>query len=503
MRLALSSQIRKIDSYAINTLGIPAKVLMGRSGDTVARAARSLCVAGGNIVILAGKGNNGGDGYAAACELISDYGILVYDVFSGGQKTEEGRHFLEKYISLGGVVKPIESMEKFVSDIEKSDLVIDAIFGTGFTGDLPEIIKELSSVIRSSSAKKIAVDVPIGVNADDGSVTPEAINVDITVGLSYLKPGLLSYPSADYCGRVILDTLDLPADKIEEQIPMSRSFFDLAEAKKALPPRISNSSKGTYGKALLITGSKEYMGAGLLTIEAALRCGAGYITHVCSESERSAYALKFPEAIYNTDIDDIEKVSELSKRSSSTLIGSGSGVSEQLADMVENLIKIEGYPLVIDADAINSIAKYNRVEALKSAKRKVILTPHPLEFSRLCGRSVSEVQSNRIRLAKDFAEEQGVILVLKGARTIITDGNELYINSSGSSALAKAGSGDVLAGAMASILAYHTDPLEAAALAVYLHGRAADNLSEELSEYGVTPSDLPKEIAKTIKKIQV
>ena len=245
------------------------------------------------------------------------------------------------------------------------------------------------------------------------------------------------------------------------------------------------------------------MGAGLLTIEAALRCGAGYITHVCSESERSAYALKFPEAIYNTDIDDIEKVSELSKRSSSTLIGSGSGVSEQLADMVENLIKIEGYPLVIDADAINSIAKYNRVEALKSAKRKVILTPHPLEFSRLCGRSVSEVQSNRIRLAKDFAEEQGVILVLKGARTIITDGNELYINSSGSSALAKAGSGDVLAGAMASILAYHTDPLEAAALAVYLHGRAADNLSEELSEYGVTPSDLPKEIAKTIKKIQV
>ncbi len=503
MRLALSSQIRKIDSYAINTLGIPAEVLMGRSGAAVARAARSLCKVGDSVVILAGKGNNGGDGYAAACELISDYDILVYDVFSGGQKTKEGRHFLEKYISLGGVVKPLESMENFTSDIEKSDLIIDAIFGTGFTGDLPEIIKELASVIRSSSARKIAVDVPIGVNADDGSVTHEAINVDITVGLSYLKPGLLSYPAADYCGRVILDTLDLPGDKIEEHIQMSSNLFDLAEAEKALPPRISNSSKGTYGKALLIAGSKEYMGAGLLSIEAALRGGAGYITHVCSESERVVYALKFPEVIYNTDIDNIEKISALSKRSSSTLIGSGSGVSEHLADLVENLIKIEGSPLVIDADAINSIAKYNRVEALKSAKRKVILTPHPLEFSRLCGRSVSQVQSNRIGLAKSFAWEYGVILVLKGARTIITDGNELYINSSGSSALAKAGSGDVLAGAMASILAYHPDPLKAAALAVYLHGRAADNLSEELSEYGVTPSDLPREIAKTIKKIQV
>lgn len=506
MKLAFAEQIRKIDSFAINTLGIPAEALMGRSGSAVAREVRSLCCAGDSVVILAGKGNNGGDGYAAACELQTDYDVLVYDVFSAGQKSTEGNHYLSLYKSLGGRVLPLQTDDDFVSNTKCAAVIVDAIFGTGVSGNIPENILALSKIIESSPAKKVAIDVPLGVNADDGSVCDGALTADVTVALSYLKPGLLSYPAKDICGRVVLDTIGLPSDIIEKNIDFKNYLFDFASAVSSLPDRPDNSSKGTFGKALLITGSREYTGAGLLTIETALRGGAGYVTHICSPEEKSIYALKFPEVIYKTDLTycgyDTEKIKAIARQSSSVLIGSGSGVSESLADLACELISDQGSPLIIDADAINSIAKYKSREVLLRAKRKIILTPHPLEFSRLSGIPLEEIQKSRISVAKSFAKKYGIILVLKGAATLTTDGEHLYINSSGSSALAKAGSGDVLAGLLCSVLAYHKEPLVASALSVYLHGFAGDNLSEELSGFGVTPSDLPVEISKIMRKIE-
>ncbi len=507
MKLAFAEQIRKIDSFAINALGIPAEILMGRSGSAVAKEVRSLCDRGDSVIILAGKGNNGGDGYAAACELQPDYDVVVYDVFSAGQKSPEGNHYLSHYKSAGGKVMPLEMGDDFITNIENAAVIVDAIFGTGVFGNIPEHIIALSKIIESSPAKNVAIDVPLGVNADDGSICNGAFRADATVALSYLKPGLLSYPAKDFCGRVVLDTLDLPSHIIEENIDFKNHLFDFASAKESMPVRPDNSSKGTFGKALLITGSREYTGAGLLTLEAALRGGAGYVTHICSPEEKSTYAIKFPEVIYKTDLAGdsfhIEKIKALSKQGPSTLIGSGCGLSESLADLTCELIKSEGGPLVIDADAINSIAKFRSREVLREAKRKIILTPHPLELSRLSGITVEEIQNNRISVAKGFAKKYGVILVLKGAATVTTDGDELYINSSGSSALAKAGSGDVLAGLLCSVLAYHKEPPVAAALSVYLHGFAGDSLAERLSDYGVTPSDLPIEISRIMRKIEI
>lgn len=506
MKLAFAEQIRKIDSFAINTLGIPAEALMGRSGSAVAREVRSLSDIGDRVVILAGKGNNGGDGYAAACELLADRDVLVYDVFSAGQKSPEGNHYLSLYKSLGGRVLPLGIHDDFVSNIKGAAVIVDAIFGTGASGNIPEHLLSLSEIIEGSSAKIVAVDVPLGVNADDGSVCDGALAADVTVALSYLKPGLLSYPAKAICGRVVLDTIGLPSDIVEKNIDFKNHLFDFASAVDSLPDRPDNSSKGTFGKALLITGSREYTGAGLLTLEAALRGGAGYVTHICSPEEKNTYAIKFPEIIYKTDLAadsfNIEKIKAISEASSATLIGSGCGLSEGLADLTCELIKSEGGPLVIDADAINSIAQYKSREVFLEAKRKIILTPHPLEFSRLSGIPLEEIQKNRISVAKTFAKKYGVILVLKGAATLTTDGEHLYINSSGSSALAKAGSGDVLAGLLCSVLAYHKEPLVATALSVYLHGLAGDNLSEELSGFGVTPSDLPVEISRIMRKIE-
>jgi NAD(P)H-hydrate epimerase len=504
VKLAFSSQIKEIDSFVINSLGIPAEVLMGRSGDAVESSVRSVCHIGGSVLILAGKGNNGGDGYAAACKLLRDYNVAILDVFSAGQKTDEGKYYLDKFLSLGGlVITPGD--DTLQKRILSADVIVDAIFGTGFLGAPPRSLASLVAAVNSARGIKIAVDVPLGVNADDGSVSDFVISADITVSLSYLKLGLLSYPAKDYCGKVILDTIGMPADVIESHIPFYNYLFDMDEAISALPSRKVNSSKGTFGKTLLITGSSQYPGAGILTLEAALRGGAGYVTEVSDSSDIGEYISRFPEALYARDLVsgrsfDINAVTALSSKNDSTLIGSGSLESSELADLTEAIMQVSGAPLVIDASAINALARYKGREVFRGAKRKVILTPHPLEFSRISDFSVDYIQSHRISAARSFAKEYGVILVLKGASTIITDGSRLYINSTGSSALAKAGSGDVLAGLLASILAYHDDPLIASALSVYLHGKAGDNLAERLSEFGVTPSAFPVEIAKVIRE---
>lgn len=505
MKLAFSSQIKKIDAFAINSLGIPAEALMGRSGLAVASAVRSLCPAGGSILILAGKGNNGGDGYAAACDLASDLSVKVIDVFSAGQKSEEGKHYLEKFISLGGNVLPYG--EVALALIPAASVIVDAIFGTGFLGNPPDSLRSLTLLVNESPSKKIAIDVPLGVNADDGSVSDISIPADLTIALSYLKPGLLSYPAKEICGKVTLDDIGMPYDVIEKSIHFSNYIFDSEEAIKALPTRQENSSKGSFGKTLLVTGSKTYPGAGILALEAALRGGAGYVTQIADSHEIESYIHRFPEALFARDLIsggsfDVEGITALSAKSSSTLIGSGCEPTPALADLTEALIKTEGAPLIIDASAINALAEYKDREVLRDAKRKIILTPHPLEFSRLSSVSVDYIQSHRISCARSFAKEYGVTLILKGAATVTTDGDRLYINSTGSSALAKAGSGDVLSGLLASVAAYNPDSTTAAALAVYIHGKAADNLSESLSDFGVTPSDLPIEIAKCIREIE-
>ncbi len=507
MKLAFSSQIKEIDAFAINTLGIPATELMGRSGNAVASAVRSLCPEGGTVLILAGKGNNGGDGYAAAIELIHDYSVSILDVFSAGQKSEEGKYYLEKFLSLGGRV--INTDDPTLNDvISRSNVIVDAIFGTGFLGNPPDSLRTLSNLVNESPSKKIATDVPLGVNADDGSISPISIPAHVTVALSYLKPGLLSYPAKAICGEVILDDIGMPSAPVEENIHFSNYLFDSEEAIKALPERAENSSKGSFGKALLITGSKTYPGAGILALEAALRGGAGYVTQIADSPEIESYLHRFPEALFargliSDGIFDTEGIAATSSKSNATLIGSGCEPTSALADLTEALIKEEGAPLIIDASAINALAEYKSRAVLREAKRKIILTPHPLEFSRISGLSVDYIQSHRISSARSFAKEYGVTLILKGGATITTDGDRLYINSTGSSALAKAGSGDVLAGLLASVAAYHSDPTVAAALAVYLHGKAADNLSESLSKFGVTPSDLPREIAKIIRETEI
>ena len=510
MLLAEPSMISKIDNFASESLGIPKRTLMLRAAEAVAGAVRSYTPSGSHVIILAGKGNNGGDGYAAAHILMQDYNVKVYDVFAAGQRTDEGKFFLNSYLDAGGVVEPLLLNEEVLADIQTSDCIIDAVFGTGFAGELPKIASELAKTLSSLEGKIIiAVDVPLGVNASDGSVIQgSTYRATATVSLGFVKPGLVSYPAKEYVGKLIYDNIGLHNNAVASNFAFDNYYIDCELASSVIPKREDNSNKGSFGKLFMITGSFDFPGAAHLSLEASLRAGVGYVTYLGEKSLCESLISKFPEAIYKPRSlraltpEILDEISELSAKHSATLIGSGVSRSEGLRLILERLLDEDGSPVILDADAINVLSEDpEKGRALiKNSTRRIILTPHPLELSRISGIPTDEIQSNRLAVAKAFADENNCILILKGAATIVTDGRKTYINSSGSSALAKAGSGDVLAGFLASVVASGTDPLAAAALSVYFHGLAADVLAEELSVFGVTPSDLPREIGRQLAK---
>ncbi len=505
MILSKSATISEIDSYLESELGISTVTLMGRAGEAVANAVISTVPKGSSVLILVGKGNNGGDGYAAATLLADEYSVSVIDVFSLGQRSDAGKHYLALARERVSIL-PLDFSEPIIKAISDSDCIIDAIFGTGLSGEYPSEVKRLSSYVRSSSAYKISIDVPLGISADLGTVCTDVVyEQNLTVALSFIKPGLTSYPAKKYVGKLIFDNLNLPFDKILSEFIFSDYLIDYDLARLLMPKRDDNSNKGSFGKLLMCCGSPEYLGAPRLALETALRSGVGLVGFVGERAVVDSLLPCLPEAIYNTADDSslAECILKLAPLHTAILIGSGSGRRECILETVRALFSTHGSPVILDADALNLISESGEtVNFLASSNRPLVLTPHPLEMARLIGCDVAHVQSNRISVAKDLAKAAHATVVLKGAATIVTDGKEVYINSSGSSALAKAGSGDVLAALIAALIASGVAPVRASALAVWLHGAAADSLALELSQLGVTPSDLPREIARQIRKLE-
>ena len=513
MKLALSSMISDIDAFMVNERGVPIETLVDKSGEAVAACVRAHAPKNKPVLILAGSGNNGADGYSCAIKLMDEYDVTVYDVFGKGQKTRWGSELYDDFQKRGGKLQSYTPCEETKQFIKHAGCIVDAVFGTGFVGDMPTVIGELSVAIRESvESYKIAVDVPLGINADNGSVTDCAISVDCTVVLSFVKPGIISYPAKFYVGEIVYDSLGINEPSVCDNFYFRYRMIDEAWTERNLPKRQSNSNKGTFGKLLVITGSEKYRGAAHLSVEAALRGGVGLVTYVGPHSLCNELSQKFPEVIFKpispfSDLTDseLDELSALSSSHSATLIGSGSDNTDGLLKVTKALLDREGTPIILDADAINALSTLcdDGVECIKNAKREVILTPHPLEFARLAEMDVSVVQLNRLGVAESFALENKCVLVLKGAGTIVTNGDDVYINAVASSSLAKAGSGDVLAGFLAALLAQrNTSTVRACSLAVYFHSVAGVSLADEFSSYGVTPSDLPREIARQISLVE-
>ena len=385
MLLALSNKISEIDRYCAENLGLSLDTLMGRSGEAVASAVSDMLAPGSRVVILAGKGNNGGDGYAAACLLNDKYDVTVYDVFSAGQRSEEGRTYLEKFKNIGGRLLNFEPTDTAINDIKTADCIIDAVFGTGYRGDPPEVLRILCRTVNESVRPlKIAIDVPMGINADNGSVdTTSAVTVSATVALSMIKPGLVSFPAKAYVGRLIYNDLGIPGERIRESFSFSYHLVDRPLAAKLLPDRAENTSKGSFGRLLLLTGSDKYRGAAALSLSAALRGGAGYTVYMGTGALVDHLSQIYPEAIYekippieNISDGEIEKIVSESKKANVTLVGSGSYATDGLYRVVKALLESDGGILVLDADALNVLAKDRELLALvKHSRRAIAMTP--------------------------------------------------------------------------------------------------------------------------------
>lgn len=479
--------------------GVTLGQLMDNAGLALSREAAAVAYKNmiKKAVVLCGKGNNGGDGLVCA-ELLSDMGMEVTAALvCGDPATDLAKAAFDKMSRRVTVAK-----EPTPEIFSGCGLVIDAVFGTGFHGELPDRIKEIFAAAEKCSGIKIACDCPSGVNCLDGSAAAGTLHCSKTVTFHAVKAGCLLKPSVGYCGEIVVCDIGIPEHPTDLIIQDLREGFPAAH----LPERPSTGHKGNFGKLTAVCGSLKYRGAALLSCSAAVRSGVGMV-EVCSPEEViNGMWTSLPEAIYcKTDMSDPDKAAEAvlarAENSTALLVGCGMGHSIETEKFMAALIKNCRIPMVIDADGINSIC--GNIDILMNAKAQVILTPHPGELARLCSVSVGEAAEKRLELAVGFARKTGAILSAKGADSFITDGKELFISRFGNTALSKGGSGDILAGITASFAAQRTAPLYAAAAAAVVLGKAAETLSENASCRSISGSDIVGSLPYVFKKLDI
>ncbi|WP_276355569.1 NAD(P)H-hydrate dehydratase [Cohnella caldifontis] len=499
MRLVSAEEMRAVDRYAIDALGIPALVLMENAGRAVAdevirfeggrsQERRRRNGAAPRWIVLVGKGNNGGDGIVCARHL-ADAGydvLLLYAEQPDGWGGEAGtQRDIARRI---GIPSAIYGTGEPVA-WEAWDGIVDALLGTGASGAPREPYAALIREASASGLPVVAVDLPSGLNADTGEALDPCFRARITVALAAAKRGLSQHPGVSYAGEVVVRPIGIP--EIAFRHADIRTFRLDAETMRsqlglAFPPeRPADAHKGTFGHALIAAGSREMSGAGLLCAKAALRSGCGLVSWAVPEGLSPALAGRLPEALLRTAADGgsgdwrmvpAERLAELAAGKQAMVIGPGMGRWPGDSAWLRELWDRLDTALVLDADALNMLAEAG--EPFLRWPRKetpVVLTPHPGEMARLCGLSAKEVQRDRIESARRFAAAHGVTLVLKGAGTVVAapDGRA-FVNPTGNPGMATGGSGDVLAGLIGGLLAQGLDGPGAAAAGTYAHGAAGD-----------------------------
>lgn len=456
-----------------------------------------------NVLILCGSGNNGGDGAVLGC-ILRENGIKCRLILTDKMPdTPTAAKCLSSHMLPSEILTAAAGEEDDVKKaISESDVIIDCVFGTGFHGELPDNVKRLFSLTAQSGADKYSADIPSGVNGDTGVISEGSFRPCRTFTLGAMKKGLLNLPCGDFCGET--EILDIGiADSCYKEY---EGILTDDNIRQYFPPRPRSANKGTFGKLLNIAGCGSYIGAALLSSKAALKIGAGLVTLAAEENIIPIAAAYVPECVFlpltvgesaEKGREQLEKLIIKEHEATAVTLGCGMGCNDRTAEIAEYFIKNGTAPLVLDADGINSIV--GNTSLLKSSPRPLILTPHPGEFARLTGLTVKQVQADRLGLAKSFAAEHNVILLLKGSNTIIAapDGRA-YINTSGNTALAKAGCGDVLTGIIGGLLAMKVEPFTAAVLGAYLHGKAAEYLTRETHPASVLASEVAEALGKVI-----
>ena len=503
MEVATAAAMRSIDQRTIETYRVPGIVLMENAGLELLRVLQAEWpdLNRRHISILTGPGNNGGDGFILARHLWSrGVAVRVGMLASASRLRGDARR---AYVMAQAYGVPLVSCttapawRRFARDLATTSLIVDALLGTGLERPATDLYAEVFETLNASGKPIVAVDIPSGLSADRGDFIGPYIQATHTVTFARPKPGLLLYPTASAAG--VLHTVDIgiPPQAIEaEQIDLAT--LDPRDMSRLIPTRDADSHKGSHGHLFVVAGSLGKTGAAALTSQSGLRSGAGLVTLALPASLNGAMESRLIEVMTlpmaasphgELTANSIAPLCEFAQKATALVVGPGLGAGDGARACTHALIQESAVPVVLDADGLTHVA--DRPEVLQMCESQVILTPHPGEMARLLGVDTSRIQSQRLTIAREFAKAHGVIVVLKGARTVIfaPDGQR-WINLTGNAALATAGSGDVLAGLIGALLCQGLTPLAAAQAGVYLHGLAGDRVRDRLGATGLIASDL-------------
>ena len=510
MDLITATQMQEIDRRTIDKVGIPGRVLMESAGRGCVSALYGL-VQGRSlrrVAVVCGCGNNGGDGFVVARYLV-ERGIET-TVFLLGKRGSLCGEAWDNFELLAGLPLDVREVEEadlatVKNDLGHSDLVVDALFGTGLARDVGGVFAGVIGAMNQSGKPIVSVDIPSGICADTGRVMGCAVRAQATATFCRPKPGHFLYPGRSHAGRLSIVDIGIP-ERVVGRVRSSTSLITSSRVMDSLCTIADDGHKGSRGHLALVAGSKGKSGAAILCARAAVAFGAGLVSAAIPDSINTSFestcleAMSFPmPADFRGGFatGETEHLDTFLAGKEALAIGPGLGMGEGALEILSQAISSFTSSLVVDADALNLLAA--NASLLSGLRGRAVLTPHPKEFSRLCGASVSEIQADRIALASAYAQAKGVHLVLKGAATVVAhpDGS-VGVNPTGNSLLATGGSGDILTGMIGAFLAQGYPLKEAAELSVYLHGEVSNRLWEEGFRAGVAAPSFVEQIPKVL-----
>jgi len=512
MKIVTAGEMQDIDKLAINQYGIPGIVLMDQASKAVADAVLKK-ITTGKVVVFCGKGNNGGDGFGAARYLYNAGCQVSVFLVNATLSSLKGDAALEAdmLIRAGAAVNCLLAEEELAqAELEaiKADIIVDAMLGTGFSGELRSLYKLVCHMINSLNRTVVAVDVPTGVDADFGLCAEDAICADMTVTMALPKTGLLLYPGKEKAGELFVAPIGMP-NILFDNCPSDKYLLDQAFIKEILPIRRPNAHKGEAGRVVVAAGSLGYTGAAALCSFAAVKAGAGLVSLLTPMSSRGVLSAKLTEVMVHGLIERMPGVlgsaslgEILDKASKADVLAIGPGLGTNIAtqQVVQEVLKKITKPVVIDADALTALKGH--MELLPKMQAPKVLTPHPGEMSRITGVDIETIDRERVSVAAHYAKEWKAVVVLKGAPTVVAlpDGTT-YLNPTGCNAMATGGCGDVLTGIIAAYIAGGMSVENAALAAVYLHGLAGELASN--GEIGLAAGEIAAALPKARKMLYI
>ncbi len=503
MKVVSAAEMRELDRTTIEDYGIPGVVLMENAGFQVIQVIRELLpnIENKAVCVFSGKGNNGGDGFVVARHLynlkanVKVFLLAEKEEISGDAKTN-----MSIWENMGQKIEVLDQNFRFDdlhTALTGSDLIIDAIFGTGFKGIPGQPSAGVIEQINHSGKPVVAVDIPSGLQADSGLIEGLCVKATCTVTFGLPKLGLVQEPGASHTGKLHVADISIPAYLYNNE-SLKRQLLTRDLVRGWLQPRQPASNKGDYGRVLIVAGSRGMTGAACLAAMSAARAGAGLVTLAVPSGVQKLAASKLteimtvalPESSEQTiGSEALDEVFTLAQLFDVVAIGPGITTHPETASFIKRILPMLKIPCVLDADGLNCLAGHTEVFKLTSAP--IVLTPHPGEMGRLTGNTTAEIQQRRLEITEKAAKDWGVVLLLKGASTIVASpDSRAYINTTGNPGMATGGAGDVLTGIIAGLIAQGLNPFDAAGAGAYLHGLAGDLAVRRKGCRGLVASDI-------------